>query len=185
MGDALGGSMRNYVGAEAGLRLREYLLAALPKGTQVRTVTSKKDKVQLISWDSRILLFDANKKLIGNSVDVILLDSSLAVTLSDLEKIPQAYLACGELKGGIDPAGADEHWKTGRSALVRIRDTFAKHNHNPALFFVGAAIEARMAREIYDDLQGGLLSHAANLTVPKQAQDLATWLVSLQLSTRA
>ena len=30
----------------------------------------------------------------------------------------------GELKGGIDPAGADEHWKTGNSALVRIRKAF-------------------------------------------------------------
>ena len=30
---------------------------------------------------------------------------------------PKHYLACGELKGGIDPAGADEHWKTAGKAL--------------------------------------------------------------------
>ena len=49
----------------------------------------------------------------------------------------------------------------------------------PLLFFVGAAIEPRMAQEIYDDLEGGLLTHAANLTVPEQVEDLAAWLVAL------
>ena len=26
----------------------------------------------------------------------------------------------GELKGGIDPAGADEHWKTGNAANITV-----------------------------------------------------------------
>jgi hypothetical protein len=138
--------------------------------------------VQQISWGDRLLLFDAKTKLIGNNVDVVLLDVSLAPTFKELLTIPQAYLACGELKGGIDPAGADEHWKTARSALRRIQTTFAGYGHHPALFFVGAAIETRMAQEIYDDLQSGLLKHAANLTVPEQVEDLAAWLVGLQLT---
>jgi len=30
----------------------------------------------------------------------------------------------GELKGGIDPAGADEHWKTANKALDKMRKPF-------------------------------------------------------------
>ena len=92
---------------------------------------------------------------------------------------PACYLACGELKGGIDPAGADEHWKTARSALDRIRDRFYTHEQCPALFFVAAAIEAAMANEIFARLQSDYLSYAANLTVPQQVTDLAVWLVEL------
>jgi type II restriction enzyme len=179
MGDTLGGSMRNYVGAEAGLKLTNVLIAALPVKEEVELKKSDKGKVQRISWDSRLLLFDVKTQLIGNNVDVILLDTLHAMTVKELVTIPHAYLACGELKGGIDPAGADEHWKTARSALVRIQTTFGRHGHQPALFFVGAAIEPRMAQEIYDDLQSGLLTHAANLTVPEQVEDLAAWLVAL------
>ena len=95
-------------------------------------------------------------------------------------EMPENYLACGELKGGVDPAGADEHWKTAQSAFDRIRDRFAQKNLKaPALFFVGAAIETTMAGQIFARLQDGRLTHAANLTVPQQVADLANWLVSL------
>jgi type II restriction enzyme len=76
------------------------------------------------------------------------------------------YLACGELKGGIDPAGADEHWKTAGSALARIRSRCGRRC--PRLFFAASAIEEAMAKEIYHQLRIGKLSHAANLTVTKQ-----------------
>jgi hypothetical protein len=33
-------------------------------------------------------------------------------------------IALGELKGGIDPGGADEHWKTAQAAFNRIRQAF-------------------------------------------------------------
>jgi hypothetical protein len=184
MGDTLGGSMRNYIGAEAGLKLTNALIAALPSGEKVDIKYSNKGKVQRIAWDDRLLLFDAKIPLVGNNIDVVLLDTTHAATTKDLLMVPQSYLACGELKGGIDPAGADEHWKTGRSALIRIQSAFTKRGHLPALFFVGAAIEARMAREIYDDLQSRLLAHAANLTVPEQVRDLAEWLVALKLSAK-
>lgn len=178
-GDTLGGSMRNYIGAEGGLKLVTAIIAALPANEEAEIKKSDKGKVQRIAWDSRLLLFDVKTALIGNNVDVIMLDTSRNVPLKELVTIPQAYLACGELKGGIDPAGADEHWKTARSALGRIQTTFGRHGHQPALFFVGAAIETRMAQEIYADLNSGLLAHAANLTVPEQVEDLAVWLVAL------
>jgi len=89
------------------------------------------------------------------------------------------YLACGELKGGIDPAGADEHWKTANSALHRIRMHFDEHETKPKLFFCGAAIADAMAHEIFEQLGDGRLAYAANLTVPEQVDDLATWLITL------
>jgi hypothetical protein len=178
-GDTLGGSMRNYIGAEGGLKLATAIIAALSAGEEIEIKKSDKGKVQRIAWDSRLLLFDVKTALIGNNVDAILLDTSHAASVKELVTIPQAYLACGELKGGIDPAGADEHWKTARSALARIQTTFGKYGHQPALFFVGAAIETRMAQEIFKDLNTGLLTYAANLTVPAQVEDLAGWLVRL------
>jgi Restriction endonuclease BsobI len=89
------------------------------------------------------------------------------------------YLAFGELKGGIDPAGADEHWKTARTALTRIQSAFATINLKPELFFVGAAIERKMATEIWSMLKDDLLSNAANLTNEFQLNSLARWLCNI------
>lgn len=179
LGDALGGSMRNVTGAAGGARFSEAILAALV-AKHVRPDVHKSDggKTQMIIWPKRLLVFDKTPKFIGKNIDVILLDSSRSrPSLQERLEAVEDYLACGELKGGIDPAGADEHWKTANSALIRIRTACAKVA--PKLFFVGAAIETSMAEEIFAQLNDGRLSHAANLTVPRQLQDLAEWLVSL------
>ena len=94
-------------------------------------------------------------------------------------KSPDAYVALSELKGGIDPAGADEHWKTARTALSRIRDAFAEFKLTPHTFFIGAAIEAKMATEIWEMLENGTLENAANLTDDDQIASVARWLCSL------
>lgn len=57
----------------------------------------------------------------------------------------------GELKGGIDPAGADEHWKTANTALDRIRNSFANVGYSVKTSFVGAAIANAMAVEILNN----------------------------------
>ena len=46
----------------------------------------------------------------------------------------------------------------------------------PQLFFVGNAIEASMAGEIWNQLASGELSNAANLTDDRQAVSLVSWL---------
>jgi type II restriction enzyme len=43
--------------------------------------------------------------------------------------------AKGAKQGRIDPAGADEHWKTAHTALNRIREAFAKKKLKPYTFF--------------------------------------------------
>jgi hypothetical protein len=91
----------------------------------------------------------------------------------------ETYVALGELKGGIDPAGADEHWKTANAHLGRIRRSFGALGALPHLFFVGNAIEASMAGEIWNQLQSGELSNAANLTDNSQTMSLIAWLCKL------
>ena len=123
-------------------------------------------------------MFDKKPKFINKNIDAILLDTSVTIPAgtTHLEQ-PSSFVACGELKGGIDPGGADEHWKTASSAFQRIRDFFT--TNPPHLFFVAAAIEASMAGEIFSQLQTGRLEYAANLTAPQQLTDLADWLISL------
>lgn len=179
-GDSLGGRMRNFTGARACSRFATALVAALDeqgKSPSIRRSNSNADKIQAILWDDRILLFDKTARFIGKNIDAILLGLRDGYDEKGLLSNPATFIACGELKGGIDPAGADEHWKTASSALDRIRRAFL--NNCPKLFFVGAAIEVAMAEEIFAQLKDGRLEHAANLNVPAQLADLASWLASL------
>jgi hypothetical protein len=191
-GDSLGGAMRNIIGAEAGVLFAQSLQkAAKTKGIPNLLVKSKQNgKVQGLAWPNRVLFFDKAPVFLSepgsqkNNIDAILLNSGISrpsKSLWDQERKflgnPGNYLACGELKGGIDPAGADEHWKTAASALSRIRKRFDKKL--PKLFFIGAAIVKAMAVEIFEQLNDGRLTYAANSTVQEQMDDLANWLISL------
>lgn len=180
-GDSLGGTSRNLIGASAGERFIESIIKLIEKKSKLDITKSQKGKIQGIQWSDRYLVFDSKPKIIGNNIDLILLDTSNRPGEAGKELLeePSLYLACGELKGGIDPAGADEHWKTANSALGRIRSRFSKEQNKPALFFVGAAIENSMAQEIFKELQNGRLTHAANLNNQKQVKDAASWLVRL------
>lgn len=120
----------------------------------------------------------------GKNVDLCLLqmpeDAYIAKPpRSRMVKETQLYIALGELKGGIDPAGADEHWKTASAHLSRIRRSFAAYNTAPALFFIGNAIEASMAGEIWGMLERSELANAANMTDDRQAVSLVSWLCKL------
>ncbi len=99
--------------------------------------------------------------------------------IREIISTPSAYIALGELKGGIDPAGADEHWKTASTALNRIQKAFAKQKLKPHTFFIGAAIEAKMALEIWEMLERGTLENAANLTDETQIASISSWLCKL------
>ncbi|MGH7953752.1 MAG: AvaI/BsoBI family type II restriction endonuclease [Limisphaerales bacterium] len=136
-----------------------------------------------LSWESdgkvRTLIYNLTVPLFRNNVDLCLFDCSPQTLSKITHKTACAYVALGELKGGIDPAGADEHWKTARSALNRIHVAFKKYKYQPETFFIGAAIEAKMASEIWTMLRCGELSNAANLTDDEQIASIAHWLCSL------
>lgn len=180
-GDSLGGSMRNITGALAGKRFKRALLDAFSRRLLEPAVDyspSNPEKVTSIRWENRMLVFDKTPNFIKKNIDVILLDT-LHHRADENKRFHYSddFVACGELKGGIDPAGADEHWKTANSALDRIRQSFS--NNPPKLFFMGAAIEPAMAAEIFEQLKNDSLAYAANLTIPEQVQDLTDWLIEL------
>ncbi|MCR4401035.1 MAG: hypothetical protein NUV35_09280, partial [Syntrophomonadaceae bacterium] len=77
------------------------------------------------------------------------------------------------------PAGADEHWKTARTALFRIRSASAEHDVSPQVFYVGAAVEEKMAQEIWGLLETGAIANAANLNDPDQLASFCEWLIAL------
>jgi hypothetical protein len=195
-GDSLGGSMRNIGGELARQKLTRTIIGTLSlAGNSFYWLNSHNNSwilgqredasIELhtkgLSWtvkgSGRTLLFDRTIPIVGNrNIDLILLRSSFRGVTNGTLRVPDQFVALGELKGGIDPAGADEHWKTARTALSRIRDSFSKKGHSPFLIYVGAAIEKKMAQEIWNDLETDNLHNAANLTSMNQLTNLCSWL---------
>jgi len=202
-GDTLGGSMRNIGGVLAQRKLTRAIISAIKIAGQsykwLHCETSKWAEmsendadieifVKGISWikddQYRTVLYNITVPVVGNNVDLCLFncghkDVADRKRAKDIVSSANSYIAIGELKGGIDPAGADEHWKTARTAIARIQESFAKAGHEPYLFFVGAAIEAKMAVEIWSQLKRGTLTNAANLTNDNHIASLSRWLCNL------
>lgn len=200
-GDALGGKARNLAGV---LGERKFLRSMLSvfnlsginyqwKDDDTDTWLPKPEddtgiekRIRGFFWSkkgvNRLLIMNITVPIVKKNVDLSILNG----TIDDLRKGKQslihqigAYVALGELKGGIDPAGADEHWKTANSALERIRKSFGKRKKRPQTFFVGAAIENSMASEIFKQLRSGSLNNAANLTNDDQLASICEWIVNL------
>ncbi len=74
-------------------------------------------------------------------------------------------LWAGEIKGGADPAGSDEHWKTATQALSRILEACEKTGRSqPDLSFLATIIVERVAREAQAWIEQGKLTSVYNLT---------------------
>ncbi|CCW34780.1 Restriction endonuclease BsobI [Chthonomonas calidirosea] len=197
-GDALGGSMRNIGGALAQRKITRAIVSTLRiAGIEYRwqhlmtrqwiDVSGDDAEIELslrgLSWriqgKHRTLIYNLTVPLVKSNVDMCLFSLDPQELQATEFKIPESYFALGELKGGIDPAGADEHWKTARAAIDRIRQAFSKAGYSPHTFFIGAAIERRMADEIWNQLETGLLSNAANLNNHRQVASISRWLCGL------
>ena len=196
-GDTLGGAMRNKIGRLAQFKLTRSIIAYLsnagisyywlPNGSKKWNKAPKDDaSIELslngISWSSnshtRTIIYNRMPKFFDKNIDICLIDCDYQEVPTAFNK-PELYLALGELKGGIDPAGADEHWKTANTALTRIRENFRDKRLKPRLFFIGAIIVESMANEIWELLEEGKLDNAANLTKPDQIASLCSWLCNL------
>lgn len=194
-GDALGGKMRNIVGAMAEEKLLTSIIAQLqitnrsfsyylpPLKTWINSndyLTEHLAQIKALHWQTegqdRTLILNAKIPYIQKNVDLVLLNQRIDIQKPALLKSAlmnkDNYVMMGELKGGIDPAGADEHWKTARTSLNRIRTTF----EGVSLVFIGAAIEKAMAQEIFEQFREGLLANVANLTDDIHVAVLCSWL---------
>ena len=199
-GDSLGGSMRNIVGSLGQRKLVLTLLSILSLlGIQYQWLGTTKNAqwaekpedetlvvqgVKALAWQheglSRVLAFNLKIPLVHKNVDICLFNATLDAYLGGkIAANVQSTLLLGELKAGIDPAGADEHWKTANSALKRITDAFASKQYPIKTVFIGAAIQRAMAVEIYEQMSRGLLSNAANLSNEEQLIEVCHWIASL------
>lgn len=192
--------MRNIVGALAQRKLCLSVISSLRlsnidfyilNNTTNQWISSKeidddteRENLKGISWEisqnkDRTLYFNITTPLVGNNIDMILLNRPHTEDIKSAISRHESYIALGELKGGVDPAGADEHWKTAKTALDRIKNAFDKNDLSPKLFFIGAAIEKRMAVEIFTNLKSKYINNAANLTKPEHITALSDWLIKL------
>lgn len=200
-GDAVGGMMRNRIGALGQEKLIRTILSCMnvrgifyewmpnEKGSYIWRAKSENDagiekNIKAICWDcgqgERLLAFNLKIPVVGKNVDICLLEGTKknydkGKIVSHTDKI----IMLGELKGGIDPAGADEHWKTARTSLDRIRTSFKNKGYTVYTSFIGAAIEKDMAVEIFEQLQAGMMANAANLTNNNQLVEYCNWLIGI------
>ena len=201
-GDSLGGQARNLAGKLGEQKFIRAMISSfdlagihylwLERDTEIwmspSNVPGLERRVKALHWKKRhhrVLYLNSKVPFVtrkGKSVDLILLNCDTQCMVHDKDSILKQrdkYVALGELKGGIDPAGADEHWKTANSALERIRKSFPSTSKSPLTFFIGAAIETAMAEDIFHQIQKGDLCCAANLTNDEQLTMICQWLIDL------
>ena len=199
-GDAVGGTMRNKIGALGQEKLIRAIFSSMDvRGMQCMWLSNDnatnwqlkptgaagiESQVKALQWTndngSRILVFNMTVPTVRKNVDICLYSATRSeYDRGRIVRKPERAVMLGELKGGIDPAGADEHWKTANTALERIRTSFSSAGFTVQTSFVGAAIENAMAGEIYEQLQSGVLNNAANLTNTNQLVEYCNWLIEM------
>ena len=203
-GDALGGRMRNIVGALASEKITRFILANLRNSNLKHSILLNKStkwidtksvtqddliSVKAIRWvtikgDEREIVYNIKVPVVTKNIDISIFNVQTTsvntpLLIKQFVTNPKNYIALGELKGGIDPAGADEHWKTANTALQRIRTSFKSSSCNVKTFFVGGAIEISMAEEIFNQVKNGELTTAANLTNENQLSEICSWIINI------
>jgi hypothetical protein len=201
-GDAVGGTMRNRIGAMGQEKLVRCILSCMNvRGITYEWVdgnnstfkwlakrsddTGVEKTLKALHWTnskgSRVLGFNMTNAIVKKNIDICLYNADK--TNYEQGRIaknhPERAIMLGELKGGIDPAGADEHWKTANTALDRIRTSYAAKGLQIQTSFVGAAIERAMAGEIYSQLRSGIMTNGANLTNTNQLVEYCNWLLDI------
>ncbi|MCM1134457.1 MAG: hypothetical protein NC400_02680 [Clostridium sp.] len=200
-GDAVGGMMRNRVGTLGQEKFIRTVLSCMnvqgiiynwmPNKNGLRTWIRKSENdvdieknLKAIYWNcghgDKILAFNLNIPIVKKNVDICLFEGNMqSYDNGKIVKSADKIIMLGELKGGIDPAGADEHWKTANTALDRIRTSFTNEGYAVQTSFVGAAIANAMAVEIFGQLQTGVMTNAANLTNNNQLVEYCNWLLRI------
>jgi len=168
-GDALGGVMRNQGGLLGLQRFTRAVMAALSlagHGYYWMSSTSRswqprpaddsgiERHTRGLGWAAdgteRTLLYNLKVPRVGKNVDLSLLNARHDELDTAAITEPALYLACGEVKGGIDPAGADEHWKTAGTA----RCTGCEGPSQSCAFFRGRSSWGQRSLEVWPTRSG-------------------------------
>lgn len=201
-GDAVGGTMRNRIGAMGQEKLVRCILSCMNvrgiayewidgSNSTFKWLTKRSDDTEIektlkaLYWTNslgdRVLGFNMTNSIVKKNIDICLYNADkIGYEQGKIAKNhPEKAIMLGELKGGIDPAGADEHWKTANTALERIRISYAAKELAIQTSFVGAAIERAMAGEIFSQLTSGTMTNGANLTDNNQLVEYCNWLLDI------
>jgi type-2 restriction enzyme bsoBI len=201
-GDAVGGSMRNRIGAMGQEKLVRCILSCMNvRGIAYEWINNATSNfkwfpkpnndagiekvLKAIYWTNhngtRVLGFNMSNSIVKKNIDICLYNADKTEYCAGkiAKTSPEKAIMLGELKGGIDPAGADEHWKTANTALNRIRISYASKGYAIQTSFVGAAIERSMSQEIFEQLNNGTINNGANLTNSNQLVEYCNWLLDL------
>ncbi len=132
-GDAVGGIMRNRIGSLGQEKLIRCILSCMNvQGIEYDWIENGKNgpwihktendsgieqSMKALYWENehghRALGFNLKVPVVSKNVDICLFScDTREYNYGKIANYPNAALMMGELKGGIDPAGADEHWKT-------------------------------------------------------------------------
>ena len=128
----------------------------------------------------RTLLFNSRVAAVGRSVNVVLKRfSSVDEEAGASANHPSLYLALGEVKCEFDPAVTAENWDNIRTSLERIKTKFDEHGLAPYTFYIGGMITEQAAAELWQMLQDGELSNAANSNDEIQLGSICQWLIQI------
>lgn len=203
-GDSLGGSMRNIIGFLAEQKFLKSFIASLSiLGIEYKWLRKSNPKkwenkpndetiiyndFKAIYWrnlnnEDFVLIFNMTIPKVNKNVDISIFNRCYRdFQPNKIKDYLNDIILLGEIKGGIDPAGADEHWKTANSALNRIRNAkIRSDSYSIKTAFIGAAIEKSMSKEIFTQLESGQLSNAANLLIENQLNEICLWLATIKL----
>lgn len=177
-GETRNGVVKNKFAKAGERKLVREILAALRRRGITYHVRREGDRVKSVSWAGRCLLFNFTP-FTERNLDILLVAADGDAEARTLARAgASSWLAFGELKSGVDAAGADERWKTASGMIYRTRRKLRGYASVP-IFFAARTIQRIMAKEIRADLKSSKLACAANMTKPDQRTDLADWLTGL------
>ena len=111
------------------------------------------------------LLLDRQIRWVAEKEDEKLISKKFGVDFHSTNDESESMKWAAELKGGADPAGSDEHWKTATEALNRIIEASKDTGRDvPELSFIATIFVQRVARAAQRWIDDGRLKSAYNLT---------------------
>ncbi len=177
-GETRNGVVKNKFAKTGERKFVRDIQAALRRRGVAYDVHRQGGRIKSMSWQGRCLLFNFTP-CTGRNLDALLVSADSEKEAKILARADAScWLAFGELKSGIDKAGADERWKTASGMIHWTRRNLRGYKSVP-IFFAATTIVPTMAKEILSELRTGKLAFVSNMTKSDQRAALTDWLTGL------